>query len=146
MSVTHAVEPRGFLRAVKLYEALERESADGEFVGSKTRVYEDTGMSMKYYPILWQLLTTMGCIEQTQRGNPAQPTRIKLFGPPKLETYDTANETVVLTRGDTMDTLRAKVASIEGRLPNIDLNRFLFSLDSRLTRIEERLTEIEKHI
>lgn len=142
MSVTSTVEPRGFQRAMKLYKALEAEAVDGEFVGSKTRVYDSTGLSMTYYPHLWQLLTTMGCIEQTQRGNTQQPTRIKLLGAPKLEVFSAANDTVVLTRGVTLDTLRAKVASIEGRLPNIDLNRFLYSLDARLTQIEEW---IEQH-
>jgi hypothetical protein len=142
VSIQPAVEPRGYLRAVKLYEALERESVDGEFVGSKTRVYESTGLSMKYYPHLWALLTQMGCIEQTHRGNPQQPTRIKVYDPPSLDRYEAANDTVVLTRGDSLDTLRAKVKSIEERMPSIDLNRFLYSLDTRLKEIEEW---IERH-
>lgn len=142
MSIEHAVEPRGFKRAVRLYEALRDAAVDGEFVGAKTKLYESTGLSMKYYPELWELLTNMGSIQQTQRGTAQQPTKILVLEPPQLENYDAANESVTLTRGATLDTLRARVAAIEERIPPIDLNRFLFSLDTRLKEIEEW---IEQH-
>ena len=129
--------PSEFYRAVKLYDVLNRESKDGWFVGSKTKVYESTSLSMKYYPDLFELLTNMGSIEQTQRGNSHEPTRIRIGDAPTLERYLAVSDTLTLTKRDTLDTLRKKVASLEERIPPIDLSRTLINLESRLSALEQ---------
>lgn len=138
MSVTPVHLPGEYVRLVKLYDTLAAEANEDEFVGSKTKLYESTGLSMKYYPVLFELLTNMGSIDQTHKGNSREPTRIRIGEAPTLEGYNAVVSSVTLTTRVSLDTLRRKVASLEERIPPIDLNRTLISLDARLRALEER--------
>lgn len=129
-----------YQRLVKLYNVVDANAKDGTFEGSKTRLYEETRLSMKHYPRLWKLLEEMGCIQQLQRGTAQSPTIIKVVHPPTPQDFERVDGSVVgLTPPDSLDTLRKKVATLEERIPPINLARTLVSLDDRIAQIEDHL-------
>lgn len=129
----------------KLYLSLQSYAdADGVFRGSKTMVYEKIGASSGWYSRLYNLLTTMGCIEVQQKGHRGRPSVVRLIKAPTREEFDmlpldSRDLTSVPTRGNLDERLR----TLEGRLQGIDLGSYLVSLEDRLTNIESRLDMLE---
>lgn len=141
--------PPEFERLNRLYDALhdEAQRTDGGlrvFEGSKTKLYDETGLSMKYYGDYFRMLEQMECIKETRSGNSVYPTRIELYKAPALDNYlEMLPRFTDLTKRESLGTLRKKVATLEERMPPIDLNRFLMSLDEQLSKLDERLTKLE---
>ena len=130
-----------FERIDRLYKAIAEDANDeGIFTGSKTNLYLGTRLSMKHYPRVWGLLEDMGCIEQISRGTSRAPTVIKVIRAPTVEDYERVSEiTMHLPHNDNLDMIRRKVATIEERIPPIDLARTFKSIDDRLKVIEDHL-------
>lgn len=113
-----------------------------KFEGSKVEAFRATGISQGYYTEVFDSLTEMGCIEQIRRGAGHQATVIYLHHEPEYDQYMSIY-TKRLTKRSPLDTIQQRISDMEGRMPGIDLDGFILSLDLRLAEIEARLDKIE---
>jgi hypothetical protein len=128
--------------AAILYKELETRADGNAFVGKKVEAFIATGLPQSRYSRLFYLLTETGCIVQVQRGNSLVPTVITLVHPPDPAAIEGAYvKRKSLTTSTVPANIVQRVEAIEGRLPNIDLNSYIQSLDKRLEAIEARLDE-----
>lgn len=137
--------PAIFNHMAAMYNELEsraepHENGTLKFEGAKTDAFRALGVSQGYYTTIFDSLTEMGCIEQIRRGSGGQGSVILLHHPPEFDEYVSIYRTR-LTRPSPLDTIRQQVKDMQRRLPEIDLNSFILSLDKRLTEIEERLEQ-----
>jgi hypothetical protein len=135
--------PAIFGHMAAMYGELESRAEPHEngtlrFEGSKVDAFRGLKISQGYYSTIFDSLTEMGCIEQVRRGSGGQGSVILLHHPPVFDEYTSIYRTR-LTRPTPLDMIRQQVSDMQRRLPDIDLNSFLLSLDQRLTEIEERL-------
>lgn len=130
--------PLMFQHATTLYEELVKRSKRGVFTGRKGDAFRAIGVSQGYYSALFNVLTELGCIEQTQRGSSRLPSVILLHHPPDAEDFVGAYQKS-LTRSTPLDSLRQQVDNLARRLPQADLNDFILRTESRLAEIEKAL-------
>ena len=127
----------------KMYLYLDDNATENVFEGSKVEAFRALKISQAYYTPVFDSLTELGCIEQVQRGNSGRPSRIVLHKPPDLDEFN-ERYTKLLTTPKPHDTLQQQIDDVRRRLPDIDLNSYIVSLDNRLTDIEARLSEVEQ--
>jgi hypothetical protein len=141
--------PKVFEYALQLYRNLEAESKDGLWEGSKTAAFRNLGVSQSYYSRIYGTLQELGCIEQIHKGAGegfGRASVLRLHHAPEIEPFGStyaARKRQRLTIVTQVDTLRQDVEQLKGRLPEIDLNRYILSFEQRLTDIESRLAAIE---
>jgi hypothetical protein len=132
-------------RAFELYEHMSVQSTPGRpgehiFTGSVTDEFRKLNVAQGEYSRLLRALKETGSVEVIQRGNAGRPSIVRLLHAPKLEEITQLTE---LTPAGKPGKLEQRVENVERRLPDIDLNRYIVSLGSRLDDIERRLTSIE---
>jgi DNA-binding IscR family transcriptional regulator len=144
--------PKVFEYGLRLYEEIASNAIDGVFTGSKTAAFRNLGISQSYYSKLYRTLQELGCIEMLQRGSGEGIGRnsvIRVHEPPTEDTFFTVYQTThrqSLDIAGRLDIVEQKVQNVEGRTPDIDLNRYILSFEQRLTDIDTRLTEIESRL
>lgn len=140
--------PKLFDHIVATYDELAKHALDKDgkltFEGSKVEAYRSVNLSQSYYTPIFDALTEMGCIEQVQRGFARTPSVIVLHKRPVLSEFEGMYRGV-LTKPTKLDTLRQQIENLDRRLPSIDLNGYILSLDQRLSDIEARLSRVERH-
>jgi len=143
--------PRLFDHCLALYEKLDsRATIQGKgkdkqrfFEGSKLAVFRELGISQGYYSQTFAILTELGCIEQLQKGSVARPTVIALHKPPDVDEFKGMYRSV-LTGSSSSDTLATEIEDIKRRLPQVEINSYIVSLEKRLGELDARLTKVER--
>lgn len=140
--------PKLFDHIVATYDELAKHALDKDgkltFEGSKVEAYRSVNLSQSYYTPIFDALTEMGCIEQVQRGFARTPSVIVLHKRPVLSEFEGMYRGG-LTKPTKLDTLRQQIENLDRRLPSIDLNGYIISLDQRLSELEARLSRVEQH-
>lgn len=131
-----------------VYRALEkRAERDGTdklvFEGSKVDAFREAKISQGYYSLIFDVMTEAGWIEQTRRGGGRNPSLIVLHRAPVAEELEQVYLSP-LTKSTPLDTIRQQMEVLARRLPSVDVDSFIVSLDHRLTAIEARLDKIER--
>lgn len=136
---------REFEHLLDLYGRLESHAQDGVFEGSKVKIFREMKVSGGYYPRLYRMLSDMGCIEQTRKGTSAYPSLITLFHPPELDTYTSTykRSRKRLTQKTDVAILRQQVETVARRLPQVDIDKYIVSFDTRLSDLEARIAALE---
>jgi hypothetical protein len=135
--------------ALSVYNELQNRAGEPDkhgkmrFEGSKVEAYRAVGVSQAYYSQIFDSLTELGCIEQVRRGASGHPSVIVLHYPPDPGAFAEVYR-AVLTKPHPLDTIREELDELRRRLPDIDINSFIISLDARLTEYEGRLARLEQ--
>lgn len=145
---TSSEAPKSYQHAVALYAAMEKDAVGGVWTGSKIHVFHELGISNGWYSVLFRTLTESGCIENDKRGGGGRGSTVILHHPPEhdefLAAYELQHRLTRTAKRATLDEqLEQRISQLEGRLPNIDLSRYILSLDERLQKLEDRMAELE---
>lgn len=114
-----------------------------KFEGSKVEAFRAVGVSQGYYTQIFESLTEMGCIEQVRRGAGHFGTIMLLHHRPEYEAFSEIYQKR-LTKSRPLDTIQQQLNDMQRRLPEVDIQSFMISLDQRLAEIEARLEQIER--
>lgn len=144
-NITHS---KFYEHTLKLYEELDKRGKMGDdgvkvFDGSKVAAFRSLGISQAYYSRMFKALTELGCVEQVRRGTSHTTSILRLHHPPDPDDLKEVYASL-LTKPDPTDTLRQEMEVLQRRLPSIDLNSFIVSVDRRLVDLERRLSEVER--
>jgi hypothetical protein len=134
---------REFEHLTTLYTLLSEQATDNVFIGSITNVVQSMNISGVYKSRLPGILVSMGCITRVRKGVGIRPGEIVLNHLPDLETYTYTYKRKRLTSSKNLDTLRGAVEATNRRLPNVDLARWITSVEQQLAEMRQRLDELE---
>jgi len=136
-------EPREFVHLCTLYDLLSEKAEEKVFVGSITQVVKSMNVSHVYHSRLPRLLVQLGCIEWKQKGSGKRAGIIVLNQRPTIDDYRITYKRAHLTRSPRLDTIQAAIETTNRRLPNIDLPRWIQSVEVKLSELEARIVELE---
>jgi hypothetical protein len=138
-----------FVHAVKVYEALEKQSTINEheervFEGYLIDLYRQVGASSRYYSPIRKLLDSPQidpCIEFLQRGTGAQVSIIKLNHPPPPEWSTIAESDLTGSGGGAilLAELQAQVNQLQAwreSIGEVNLSEALVDFERRLKKLE----------
>jgi hypothetical protein len=142
---------------VQVYRLLEERAEANEydeliFEGYYKRLVYRTGASSTYYSLIRQLLGSPAnspCITFMQKGNVAQPSRIRLHHPPPEEWSGLSQSDLTGVRGAAtlIPDLEKRVAALEAvtqTLGEVNLKKILLDFERRLLRLESKPLEKER--
>jgi len=135
--------PKLFQHCERVYEALQEKATGDIFEGSKVEVFRSVGISQGYYSEVFDILTELGCIEQTRRGTSGQTSMIALHHPPELEEFRQMYRNS-LTKRSPLDSIRQQVDDLRKGMPQVDVDSFIISVDGRLSDLESRVSDLEQ--
>ena len=137
--------PREYEHLTTLYNLLQEQAVDGVFTGSLTAVAKSMNVSHVYHTRLPATLERLGCIERKSKGAGVRPGQIVLIAPPTLDDFLYIYKRVHLTPTAKLDTMRASLKAMERRMGNIDLPRWIASVEAQLVDMRQRLDALEAH-
>lgn len=129
-----------------LYKRLEAASevVDDDsriFEGSMTAEFKALKISQSYYSKLYAYLYELGCIEIVRRGNSNTLSVLKLLKPPTVEEFEHSYLTNIKPRATLLE---QRIAHVERRLPNVDIEQALASLAVRVETLEAQVRDLTK--
>lgn len=136
-------EPREFVHLTALYNELSERAEKGTYVGSMKTVLDPLNVSHVYYTRLPMLLEKLGCIDWVQKGVGRKPGQVVLIREPSLDDYLVKAKDKRLTTNAAIDSIRASVTATNRRLGNIDLPRWIASVEEQLVSMRQRLDALE---
>lgn len=128
--------------SMSLYNALKKDASKGVWEGGIIKLFSGLGISNAHYGRVLGYMYDSGSIEQLQRGSRGNPTRIKLNHPPRKTDLETAATGLTnrLTTPSIYDSLEARLNTLERRLEGIDIAQYIAHNESRLKKLEQRLS------